>query len=191
MLIKKSKPTLLLMFIVLVCMGLFPVNNYRTNSFNEQAVIKELEEIAETKLVKKVNLQHLKCLATAIYHEASHEPFMGKVAVARVVMNRVAHGFGSNPCRVVYQTTKIVNLDSPKTVKKLCQFSWVCEGKTTPTKTNVKYQQAEDIARQVLEEDKWHDVIPHNVLFFHSVLVNPHWVYRRFKVLGNHIFYSK
>ena len=31
----------------------------------------------------------LMCMATNIYHEAKHEPLVGRIAVAQVVMNRV------------------------------------------------------------------------------------------------------
>jgi spore germination cell wall hydrolase CwlJ-like protein len=189
MLLKNSKSTLLLLFIALVFAVLMPANNYRTVSLIEQAANQSIEE--QLAKIKPVNLEHLKCLATAIYYESKGEPFMGQVAVARVVMNRITHGFGSNPCKVVYQTTKIVDPEDSESIRKLCQFSWVCDGKTTPAKSNIKYRQAEDIARQVLAEDKWHDLMPNNVLFFHSILANPRWVYRRVMTLGNHVFYSK
>lgn len=137
---------------------------------------------------KQVNTKHLQCLATAIYYEASREPFVGQVAVARVVMNRVRHGFGSDPCGVVYQKT--VKTDENNNKITMCQFSWVCEGFTTPV-NSWHYQQSLQIARQVLEEDKWSELLPHNTLFFHNLTVNPRWVYNRVTQIGNHIFYSK
>lgn len=137
-----------------------------------------------------INPEHLKCLATNIYHEASGEPFMGQVAVARVVMNRVKHGFASNPCKVVYQKTNVPDLDNPEGVKTVCQFSWVCEGKGMPGR-NPNYLQAESIARQVLGENKWSEEVPSNILFFHNTAVSPGWNYKKTLVIGNHVFYSK
>lgn len=138
-----------------------------------------------------INTEHVKCIALNIYHEAGSEPFMGQVAVARVVMNRVKHGFGSNPCRVVYQQTLIPDNENPDESRRLCQFSWVCEGKGEPSKNNPRYRQAEQIARDVLLENKWHDVIPSNILFFHNNTVNPGWAYYKAMDIGNHVFYSK
>lgn len=149
----------------------------------------ELHSNIVTNTVKRaanVSARHIHCVATAIYWEAAHEPFLGQVAVARVIMNRVVHGFASNPCAVVYQTTtKIVN-EQPQ---KICQFSWHCEGKSTP-KNNAKYQEAVNIATQVLEENKWAELFPNNMLFFHNSSVNPKWKYFRTMTIGNHIFYS-
>lgn len=141
--------------------------------------------------VKVINPEHLKCLAANIYHEAGSEPFMGQVAVARVVMNRIKYGFGTNPCRVVYQSNNVPDLDNPDGVRKVCQFSWVCEGKSMLVNRNARYMQAEEIARKVLSEDKWREVIPSNVLFFHNSTVDPRWAYRKVVTIGNHVFYSK
>lgn len=135
--------------------------------------------------------EEVKCMASNIYHEAGGEPFMGQVAVARVVMNRVLHGFASTPCKVIYQTTKRKDpVDEQKEIIR-CQFSWVCQGKVTPHSDNPKYQQAEDIARRVLNNDEWKDDIPNDILFFHNTTVNPRWPYFKEFKIGNHIFYSK
>jgi spore germination cell wall hydrolase CwlJ-like protein len=160
-----------------------------SNNARELALL-EVAKLAN-KSIKTVNTEHLKCLATNIYHEARSEPFMGQVAVARVVMNRIKHGFASNPCRVVYQYTTVPDLNSEDGTKKLCQFSWVCEGKSTPNSNNPMYKQAEYIANKVLAENKWNDIVPSNVLFFHNHSVNPNWNHHKFMVIGNHIFYSK
>lgn len=144
--------------------------------------------IEETIVLKKLNTKYLECLATGIYYEAANEPFIGQIAVARVIMNRVLHGFASNPCKVVYQTTT-TNNDGD--VTKSCQFSWVCEGKTTPSEDNPRYRRALEIAKSVLVEDKWNDILPNNTLFFHNMTVSPRWVYRKVTVIGNHVFYSK
>lgn len=139
--------------------------------------------------VPKINLEHLKCLAANIYYEARGEPFIGQVAVARVVMNRIEHGFASNPCKVVYQS-HVIQKDEESEPKKICQFSWVCEGHLSPPR-NSYYLQAEEIARKILLENKWKDHIPSNILFFHSTSVDPDWKYKKIMTIGNHVFYSK
>lgn len=138
----------------------------------------------------KVDQEHLRCLATNIYWEAAGEPFMGQVAVARVVLNRVRSGFAPSPCKVVYQSHTVPDLDSPNGVRKVCQFSWVCEGKGQPPKNQV-YRQAEDIASQVLAYNKWSEQVPQNILFFHNTGVDPQWGYKKVMEVGNHIFYSR
>jgi spore germination cell wall hydrolase CwlJ-like protein len=73
---------------------------------------------------------------------------------------------------------------------KMCQFSWVCEGKDVPT-NNYRYNQAKKVAYDVLAFDAYEDVIPKSTLFFHNTSVQPNWVYQESKRIGNHIFYSK
>jgi spore germination cell wall hydrolase CwlJ-like protein len=46
----------------------------------------------------------LVCLALNTYHEARDQPFIGQVAVAQVVMNRVRDDrYPDNPCDVIKQ----------------------------------------------------------------------------------------
>ena len=165
--------------------------NHRHNQNLLQQQITQEVNILKNKALKAVNTDHLRCLATNIYHEAGSEPFMGQVAVARVVMNRIKYGFASNPCTVTYQKTNVPDLNDPDGVRTVCQFSWVCENKATPSKNNPIYKQAEQIAFKVLSENKWNDVIPNNVLFFHNSNVDPNWKYKQFMTIGNHVFYGK
>ena len=146
--------------------------------------------IYEERIVALTRKEQIKCMAVNIYHEAGGEPYMGQVAVARVVMNRVLHGFASNPCKVIYQMTTRWNPNTEQTITH-CQFSWVCQRKKDPHNDNPIYVQAEDIARQVLDENKWKDEISSDLLFFHSTSVKPNWSYYEKLRIGNHIFYSK
>ena len=148
--------------------------------------------IAETKIAKVVDPKQLNCLAKNIFYEAGNEPLNGQAAVARVVMNRIKHGFGKNPCDVIYQASHVDRLIDDEIQKvKLCQFSWVCEGKAEPNKNNTKYKQAERIAYEVLAYDEYKDVVPNTTLFFHNLHVDPLWPYKQVAKIGNHIFYSK
>ena len=180
-------------FFAFVLVAMLPVSQYIYKQ--EQQRLAEIQaeiEQAAAKPVVRVNPEHLRCLALNIYHEAGSEPFMGQVAVARVVMNRVKHGFASNPCKVIYQANWIPNQSDPEELpRKVCQFSWVCEEKPAPNRNSPRYRQAETIAHDVLTQNRWHDVVPSNVLFFHNHTVNPQWVYHRAMTIGNHVFYSK
>ena len=143
----------------------------------------------ETKTIHPSVREQIKCMAHNIYYEAGGEPHAGQVAVARVVMNRVLHGFAANPCKVIYQTTRRYDPVTEKAVI-LCQFSWVCEGKKNPNTNSDRYKMAEEIATQVLHEDKWRDDVPNNILFFHNHTVKPRWPYKDAFVIGNHRFYA-
>jgi spore germination cell wall hydrolase CwlJ-like protein len=154
----------------------------------------ESEEVSEVIEAKPVDNKQLKCLAENIYHEAGSENANGKAAVARVVINRVNHGFASTPCNVVYQVTTVtkINEDTLDSYRvRMCQFSWVCEGKQKPNTNDPKYVQALDIAYQVLAYDAYQDVLPRSALFFHNLTVDPFWPYKQVARIGNHIFYSK
>jgi spore germination cell wall hydrolase CwlJ-like protein len=187
----KPKTGLILAFILLIALTLHSSSVWwNAKHIDEYQKIALVEVAILTKKSAAVNPEYLKCLATNIYWEAGGEPFMGQVAVARVVMNRVKHGFGPNPCRVIYQKTTVPDLDNPEGIKNICQFSWVCEGKSTPPR-NTTYIQAEAIAKQILGQNKWSNEIPSNVLFFHNTAVEPGWLHKRAMTIGNHVFYSK
>ena len=146
----------------------------------------------EPKIAKVVDPKQLNCLAKNIFYEAGSEPLNGQAAVARVVMNRIAYGFGKNPCDVIYQASiinKVVDDEIHKV--KLCQFSWVCEGKGEPNKNSPKYKQAEQVAYNVLAYDEYAEIVPKTALFFHNLSVDPLWPYKQVAKIGNHIFYSK
>jgi hypothetical protein len=149
--------------------------------------------IEESPVVAKIiDVKQLNCLAKNIFYEAGNESLAGQAAVARVVMNRIAHGFGNNPCAVIYQSTMVDKLIDDEIKKvKLCQFSWVCEGKGEPNKNNPKYKQAEQVAYDVLAYDAYNEVVPKNTLFFHNLQVDPLWPYKQVAKIGNHIFYSR
>lgn len=157
-----------------------------------------VEEATETveevvKVAKVVDPKQLACMAKNIFYEANGEPIHGQAAVARVVLNRIKHGFGSNPCNVIYQANYIEkqNEEGDTYKQKVCQFSWVCEGKGEPNKNSPGYIQAKAIAYDVLAYDAYEDVVPKSTLFFHNLTVTPSWPYQHAKKIGNHIFYSK
>jgi len=160
--------------------------------FGPNIIIETGEPIQETKIAKIVDPKQLACMTKNIFYEAGSESINGQAAVARVVMNRIAYGFGNNPCAVIYQASHVDKLVDDEIQKvKLCQFSWVCEGKNEPNKNSTKYKQAEQVAYDVLVHDAYTDVVPKSTLFFHNLSVDPLWPYKQVAKIGNHIFYSK
>jgi len=137
-----------------------------------------------TNSIIKIDAKQLACMAKNIFYEAGSESIKGQAAVARVVMNRIQHGFANNPCNVVYQKTTVED-------KIICQFSWVCEGKTEPNKNSYRYKLAEQVAYEVMYLDMHKDVVPKSTLFFHSINIDPLWPYKKVAIIGGHVFYSK
>lgn len=134
--------------------------------------------------LKKIDMKQIVCMARNIYYEAGAETMIGQAAVARVVMNRINHGFAETPCKVIYQKTLIND-------NVICQFSWVCEDKTDPSKSNPRYKRALQVAYEVMVFDMHKNVVPKSALFFHAITIDPLWPYKQVAIIGNHIFYSK
>lgn len=64
----------------------------------------------------KPDPKQLECLARAIYFEAGNESEAGRIAVGKVIVNRVNSGkYANNVCGVVYQRTG-----------HQCQFTFAC-----------------------------------------------------------------
>lgn len=125
-----------------------------------------------------ISEKELKCLAENIHYEAPMEPYLGKLAVATVTMNRVRHpNFPKTVCDVVYQKNT-----------RGCQFSWTCGAKM---KFNSRiYNESLEIARNVLTYNT-SVVTLENALYFHNTSSTPNWKFARPVVqIGRHIFYE-
>ena len=132
----------------------------------------------------KTRERQLECMAMNIYREAGYEPFEGKVAVAQVTMNRVAHGeFGKDVCGVVYQKNVIME-------KVVCQFSWACDtaARTRPVNA-AAYNESYEVAKKVILEGFKLDSLK-DALYYHANYVNPKWPLEKIGSIGNHIFYK-
>ena len=80
-------------------------------------------------------LEAIMCLALNTYHEAKNQSFVGQVAVAQVVMNRVEDDrYPNNVCDVVKQGLTY-KWKPTLPIKNRCQFSWYCDGKSDSLKT--------------------------------------------------------
>ena len=126
----------------------------------------------------EISQEDVNCLAKNIYYEAPAEPYLGKLAVATVTMNRVRHpGFPKTVCDVVYQRNS-----------RGCQFSWTCGPKARFN--NNLYNQSVEIAKKVLTTNI-KVVSLENALYFHNTKLKPNWSFARPVVqIGGHIFYE-
>jgi spore germination cell wall hydrolase CwlJ-like protein len=120
------------------------------------------------------------CLALALYWEAKAEGPEGMLAVASVVLNRVADPqFPDTVCDVVKQGGE----EPP------CQFSWWCDGASDrPTETRA-WRLAQSLARSSLSQPPRD--LTDGALFFHNTSIATPWVRRRERTvqIGRHIFY--
>jgi len=131
----------------------------------------------------------LVCLALNIYHEARDQPFVGQVAVAQVVMNRVRDDrYPDDVCGVVYQgPTYSWKPDFP--VRHRCQFSWYCDGKSDKTRDTEAWEIAMLIATGVYNGNLGDFV--EGATHYHATYVLPEWAETKTKTvqIGDHVFY--
>jgi N-acetylmuramoyl-L-alanine amidase len=129
------------------------------------------------------------CLALNVYHEARDQPFIGQVAVAQVVMNRVKDDrYPDNVCDVVEQgPTYSWTENFP--VRNRCQFSWYCDGKSDVPKDKEAWEKARLIAHGVYNGNL--DDFVEGSTHYHAVYVRPEWAETKTPVvqIQDHVFY--
>ena len=124
----------------------------------------------------------IECLALNVYFEARGEPFIGKIGVAHVVLNRMRdHRFPASACMVVKQ--------GDYRVRHNCQFSWWCDGKSDRPRHRTAWATSLAVAKEVywgFVEDP-----TRGALWYHADYVDPSWndVFVQTRVIGKHIFY--
>ncbi|HVX82920.1 MAG TPA: cell wall hydrolase [Devosiaceae bacterium] len=131
----------------------------------------------------KYSAKDINCLAQAVYFEARSESYRGQVAVAQVVMNRLAHPlYPKTICGVVFQ-------DSWR--RNGCQFSFACDGIPEAVNEPGPWKQAEEIAQKVAAGELYLPEVG-NATHYHATYVYPDWAprLRRVTKIGMHIFYK-
>ena len=130
------------------------------------------------------------CLALNTYHEAKNQSMIGQIAVAEVVMNRVADSrYPNTICEVVKQGPKYKGSDVP--VRHKCQFSWFCDGKSDePRRDSKEWRMAQEYARIVLSGRIVLDVTE-GATHYHATYVKPSWAKTKTRTtrIESHIFY--
>ena len=130
------------------------------------------------------------CLALNTYHEAKNQSMVGQIAVAEVVMNRVADSrYPNTVCEVVKQGPKYKGSDVP--VRHKCQFSWFCDGKSDePKRDSKEWRMAQEYARIVLSGRIVLDVTE-GATHYHATYVKPSWAKTKTRTtrIEKHIFY--
>jgi len=154
------------------------------------AALKDLDMPAYGKTkatLKQVNLfdrvfsKHELCLAQAVYFEARGEPLIGQVAIAEVVLNRVANPkYPATVCEVVFQNQKRRNR---------CQFSFACDGKSDRPRDLAAWERSLKVVALVMAGER--SGVAKKATHYHASYVTPRWSRRLSKVgeVGRHIFY--
>lgn len=141
-----------------------------------------LADLVKSDIVtEKTGDSEARCLAQAVYFEARSESLEGQLAVAQVVLNRVAdRRYPNSICAVVFQNENRLHH---------CQFSFACDGRSdTPFEAR-----AWDVAQKisyVALEDLWRDVTG-DATHYHASYSKPYWRTHMIATAqyGHHLFY--
>ena len=122
----------------------------------------------------------LYCMAQNIYFEAGNQSRAGKIAVARVVMNRVkSSGWPDTVCKVV---------------KQKMQFSWYWDGvHDIPDKKSKTWKDSVEVAAEVMFGKVAADEKLDGALHYHADYVKPYWAKKKVMIakVDDHIFYGR
>ena len=129
----------------------------------------------------RFNARERRCLAEAVFYEARSENIYGRLAVAEVVLNRVAHrAYPNTICEVVYQGSERVTG---------CQFTFTCDGSMARAPYGRGWIEAQKIAEHALMG--FARPVTRRATHYHTIAVDPHWndSLVRTRKIGTHIFY--
>ena len=129
------------------------------------------------------------CLALNVYHEAKNQSLSGQIAVAEVVMNRVADSrYPNNVCDVVKQGLTYKWKPSVP-IRNQCQFSWYCDGKSDVAKEKEAWEESLSVAKGVYYG--YLDAYLEGATHYHAYYVNPSWAETKTYItrIDDHIFY--
>ena len=133
-----------------------------------------LATFATPTVVAKTDNNEVVCLAKNIYFESRGESLAGKLAVAKVTLNRTQHpDFPSTICKVVYQPG---------------QFSWTTKRRPT-IRDRQAWQESLEIARDALASGLT-ELSGFRAIYFHSGRKPYMWKGRFLAKIGNHRFYN-
>ena len=133
-----------------------------------------LKELVKQQNTSGALSEEMQCLAGTVYFESKGESLDGQLAVAKVVLERVASSrFPNTICDVVYQRR---------------QFSFVRRGRMPKiSKGRKTWRNAVAIAK-IATEGLWESKVE-GALFFHATYVSPGWKLKRIGRIDKHIFY--
>ncbi len=123
-----------------------------------------------------------KCLTQAIYFEARGEPLEGRIAVAQVILNRIAlPNYPGTVCGVVFQGSER---------RTRCQFSFACDGRSDRPSDKAAWARAQWLADLVIAGNLRD--LTGKATNYHADYVSPRWSKGLDKTvkIGHHQFYT-
>lgn len=160
-----------------VVAALFPVGTFARDIPDDMKI--DFSSLAVSK-------DELVCLALNDYWEARSEVIAGRIAVARVVLNRAMDPrYPSNICDVVKQ--------SRNGAMHKCQFSWYCDGKADLPYDPKVWRDSIKIAAAVLQKDSSMIDPTDGALWYHADFIRPSWAmgFESTTIIGTHVFYRE
>jgi hypothetical protein len=132
--------------------------------------------------VESISADDRRCLTQAIYYEARNQSIAGQMAVADVVLNRVAsRHYPNSICKVVFQGSNR---------RTGCQFSFTCDGSMNRPIERRAMRDAQTVATAIL--GGFHLPLTAEALNYHATYVDPYWAPTLYKTakIDDHIFYT-
>lgn len=123
------------------------------------------------------------CIAQAVYFEARSEPLVGQIAIAEVILNRIAdHRYPDTACDVVFQNQQR---------KHRCQFSFACDGLPDRPTNTAAWEKSLKVVALVMKGER--SGVAKRATHYHASYVSPGWSERLSKLgqVGSHIFYRE
>lgn len=127
-------------------------------------------------MMSEIPANERECLALNVYHEARDQSHAGQMAVAQVVLNRVAdQRFPDNICDVVYQQRFTDPPGAPIRLHK-CQFSWYCDGKPDEPTDEIAWYTAKNQAAHAYYLYSVGYDLTEGSTHYHAGSVEPNWI---------------
>ena len=127
------------------------------------------------------------CLAEAVYFEARSETFLGQLAVAGVVLERVERPeFPNTVCEVVHYGHYLNGMP----IRNRCAFSYWCDGLPERVNDEGAWYEAVYVAQLVLDGVRVANT--DGATHYHASYVMPRWAsaYTLMSRIGVHLFYG-
>lgn len=148
-----------------------------------------ITEMASERMLLRLEVNEIMCLAENVYHEARGESLVGQYAVAYVTLNRRDDPrWPDSLCGVVHEAY------SHTSGKIVAAFSWTRQDVGRPDTDSNAWEQAFRVAFKAVQAGvptQWH-----GVTYYHATSVSEkiqkHFSdrYERFETVGSHVFYT-
>lgn len=177
-----SRPDRILFAVLAVVLATVSAVSGAAMTYREKTPAVVMTEERVLPSAQEMVLAEHRCLTEAMYYEARGESAGGQKAVAEVVYHRMNTGnFGHSICAVVYEGS----------ARKVCQFSFTCNGDLNRPREISAWNQAEELAARIITGEVRLRNATGGATNYHAVYVKPYWAptLKRTAQIGNHIFY--